>query len=158
MIKVFISSEVLSILQFIYLLFKLTLSTLGKIFSRHFEIFLFFPENRKNKKNIINLSSAENVQRVVKVKISECTIKAYMFEYRIVISVSRDWLCLGLTTGQSLWVILCSLPVKGRREIVEEMRERDRGERGKWMKIKTQHYSLPYTSLQQVRFTTWKCV
>ena len=70
-----------------------TLSTLGKIFSRrYFEI--FFPENKiwhfmqlspketicmkchmlfsgKNKKNIINLSiklSAENVQRVVKVK------------------------------------------------------------------------------------------
>ena len=71
----------------------LTLSTLGKIFSRrHFDIFfLFFPENRiwhfmqrdsfcikckilfffflKNKKNIVNLSSAENAQRVVKVKL-----------------------------------------------------------------------------------------
>ena len=72
----------------------LTLSTLGKIFSRqHFEIFFsyFFqktgfdiscklsPEETicmkcqilftgKNKKNIINLSSAENAQRVVKVK------------------------------------------------------------------------------------------
>ena len=68
------------------------LSTLGKIFSRlHFEIFfLFFPEkedltfhancfksicmkcqilfSRKNKKNITNLSSAELVKRVVKVK------------------------------------------------------------------------------------------
>ena len=72
---------------------NLTLSTLGKIFSRqHFEIFFsFFPRNQdltfhanclqgdnlhemsdpvyvKNKKNIINLSSAENAQRVVKVK------------------------------------------------------------------------------------------
>ena len=52
------------------------LSILGKNFSRqHFEIFfLFFPENRlclfsgKNKKNTINLLSAEFIQRVVKVK------------------------------------------------------------------------------------------
>ena len=28
-----------------------------------------------------------------------------------------------------LWVILCCLQEKGRREIVEEMKERDRGER-----------------------------
>ena len=63
---------------------SLTLSTLDKIFSRqHFEIFfffIFFPENRiwhfkcqilfsgKNMKNIVNLSSAENAQGVVKVK------------------------------------------------------------------------------------------
>ena len=55
----------------------LTLSTLGKIFSRqHFEIFFFsyfcmkcqILFSGKNKKNIINLSSAENAQRVVKVK------------------------------------------------------------------------------------------
>ena len=35
-------------------------------------------------------------------------------------------------TRQPLWVILCRLPEKGRREvveIVEEMKERDRGER-----------------------------
>ena len=35
-------------------------------------------------------------------------------------------------TRQPLWVILCHLPEKGRREIaeiVEEMKERDRGER-----------------------------
>ena len=34
-------------------------------------------------------------------------------------------------TRQPLWVILCSLPEKGRREIeeiVEKMKERDRGE------------------------------
>ena len=36
-------------------------------------------------------------------------------------------------TRQPLWVILCHLPEKGRREI-EEMKKRDRGERGKWMK------------------------
>ena len=64
----------------------LTLSTLGKIFSRrHFEIFfLFFPEKEticmkcqilfsgKNKKNNIILSSAENAQRVVKVNAYLC--------------------------------------------------------------------------------------
>ena len=60
---------------------SLMLSTLGKIFSRlHFEIFfLFFPENRKcrilfsekNKKNISNLSSAENAQRVVSLMLTK---------------------------------------------------------------------------------------
>ena len=37
----------------------------------------------------------------------------------------------GLMTRQSLWVILCRLPEKGRRkieEIAEEMKERDTGE------------------------------
>ena len=41
-------------------------------------------------------------------------------------------LCWGLTTRQPLWVILYRLPEKGRREIeelVQEMKERDRGER-----------------------------
>ena len=44
-----------------------------------------------------------------------------------------DWLCWGLTTRQPLRVILCRLPEKGRKEIeerVEEMKERDREERG----------------------------
>ena len=48
---------------------------------------------------------------------------------------------LGLTTRQSLWVILYRLPEKGRKEIeeiVEDMKERDRGERAKWMKVKKQ--------------------
>ena len=39
-----------------------------------------------------------------------------------------DRLCWGLTTRQPLWVILCRLPEKGRKEIeeiVEEMKERD---------------------------------
>ena len=42
------------------------------------------------------------------------------------------WLCWGSSTRQPLWVILCCLPEKGRREMeetVEEMKERDRGER-----------------------------
>ena len=72
---------------------ELTLNTLGKIFSRqHFEIFFSYFSQKtgydiscklspketvcmkcqilfsgKNKKNIINLSSAKNAQRVVKV-------------------------------------------------------------------------------------------
>ena len=52
-----------------------------------------------------------------------------------------DWLCWGLTTRQPLWVILCRLPEKGRKEteeIAEEMKERDREERGTGMKVKKQ--------------------
>ena len=44
-------------------------------------------------------------------------------------------------THQPLWVILCHLPEKGRREteeIVEEMKERNREERGTGMKVKKQ--------------------
>ena len=51
----------------------------------------------------------------------------------------RFWLCL--TTRQPLWVILCRLPEKGRKEteeIAEEMKERDREERGTGMKVKKQ--------------------
>ena len=50
-------------------------------------------------------------------------------------------LCWGLTTRQPLRVILCRLPEKGRKEIeerVEEMKERDREERGTGMKVKKQ--------------------
>ena len=53
----------------------------------------------------------------------------------------RNWLCWGLTTRQPLRVILCRLPEKGRKEIeerVEEMKERDREERGTGMKVKKQ--------------------
>ena len=42
-------------------------------------------------------------------------------------------------TPQSLWVILCHLPEKGRKEIeeiVEEMKERDKEERRPGMKVK----------------------
>ena len=52
-----------------------------------------------------------------------------------------DWLCWGLTTRQPLRAILCRLPEKGRKEIeerVEEMKERDREERGTGMKVKKQ--------------------
>ena len=44
--------------------------------------------------------------------------------------------CWGLTTRQpSVWVILCCLPEKGRKEI-EEMKERSREERETGMKVK----------------------
>ena len=45
-------------------------------------------------------------------------------------------------TGQPLWVILCHLPKKGTREIVEEMKERDRQERGTGMKVKKQNRNI----------------
>ena len=47
-------------------------------------------------------------------------------------------LCWGLTTRQPFWVILCHLPEKETEEIVEEMKERDREERGTGMKVKEQ--------------------
>ena len=50
-------------------------------------------------------------------------------------------LCWVLTTHQSLLVILCHLPEKGRKEIeeiVEELKERDREERETGMKVKKQ--------------------
>ena len=53
----------------------------------------------------------------------------------------NDWLCWGLTTRQPLWVILCRLPEKGRKEIeeiVEEMKETIREETGTGMKVKKQ--------------------
>ena len=43
-----------------------------------------------------------------------------------------DWLIWNLETRQPFRIILCRLPEKGRREIegiVEDMKERDRGER-----------------------------
>ena len=50
--------------------------------------------------------------------------------------------CVGsLMTRESLWVILCCLPEKGRKEIeeiVEQMKERDREERGTGVKVKKQ--------------------
>ena len=41
-------------------------------------------------------------------------------------------------TSQPLWVILCHLPEKGRKETEEivEMKERDREERGTGVKVK----------------------
>ena len=45
--------------------------------------------------------------------------------YSIIWSDNTDWLCWCLTTRQPLWVILCHLKEKGRKEIVEEMKVRD---------------------------------
>ena len=45
-----------------------------------------------------------------------------------VLTGTADWLCWGFITCQPLWVILCCLPEKGRREI-KMMKERNRGER-----------------------------
>ena len=59
----------------------------------------------------------------------------------IIFCAAIDWLCWGLTTRQPLRVILCRLPEKGRKEIeerVEEMKERDREERGTGKKVKKQ--------------------
>ena len=56
-------------------------------------------------------------------------------------SLDFDGLCWGLMTRQPLWVILCRLPERGRKEIeeiVEEMKEKDREERGTGMKVKKQ--------------------
>ena len=49
--------------------------------------------------------------------------------------------CWGLMTRQPLWVILCLPSEKRKKEIedlVEEMKERDTGERGTGMKVKKQ--------------------
>ena len=55
-------------------------------------------------------------------------------------------------TRQPLWVILCHLTERGRKEIeeiVEEMKERNREERGTGMKMKKQipPISLPATRI-----------
>ena len=48
-------------------------------------------------------------------------------------------MCWGLTTRQPLWVILCRLREREKREeIVEEMKERDREEIGTGMEVKKQ--------------------
>ena len=59
----------------------------------------------------------------------------------LILALTSDWLCWGLTTRQPLWFILCCLPKKGRKEIeetVEEMKEMNREERGTGMKVKKQ--------------------
>ena len=70
---------------------------------------------------------------------------AFIFSFHLHVEILKhrffDWLCWGLTTRQPLRVILCRLPEKGRKEIeerVEEMKERDREERGTGKKVKKQ--------------------
>ena len=46
-----------------------------------------------------------------------------------------DLIVLGLTTGQSLWVILCRLPERGSEEIeeiLEEMKQKEGKKEWKW--------------------------
>ena len=65
----------------------------------------------------------------------------FMIILILYINLLNCLLCWGLTTCQPLRVILCRLPEKGRKEIeerVEEMKERDREERGTGMKVKKQ--------------------
>ena len=48
---------------------------------------------------------------------------------------------LGFNERKTLWVIVCRLPEKGRKDIVdivEEMKEKDGEERGTGMKMKNQ--------------------
>ena len=56
----------------------------------------------------------------------------------IVHNIYTDWLCWGLMKRQLFWVIMCRLPVKGRREIEGEMKERDRGERKMNERVETE--------------------
>ena len=56
-------------------------------------------------------------------------------------ALQNNWLSWRLKTRQPLWVILCRLPEKGRKEveeIVEEMKERNWEERGTGMNVKKQ--------------------
>ena len=64
-------------------------------------------------------------------------------------------LCWALTTHQPLWVILCHLPDKGRKEteeIVEEMKEKNREEGGTGMKVKNRrNKNIPHLPLPAMR-------
>ena len=84
-------------------------------------------------------------------------------DYKMTISNERIgfWLCWGLTTRQPLWVILCRLPEKGRKEteeIVEEIKERNREESGTGIKVKkhTLWGNMEFTlQAQCMRFHSW---
>ena len=68
-------------------------------------------------------------------------VAAYMRKSNSELNNNFFWLSWGLTTRQPLWVILCRLPEKGRKEteeIAKEMKEKDREERGTGMKVKKQ--------------------
>ena len=66
-------------------------------------------------------------------------------------------MCWGLTTCQPLWVILCHPPEKGRKETeatVQEMKERDKEERGTVMKVKKQNKNIPPLPLPATRIVS----
>ena len=78
-------------------------------------------------------TAGAHMNHVTRKWVSECMLIVKPIVYYL--------LCWGLTTRQPLWVILCRLPEKGRKEIeeiVEEMKERNREERGTGMKGKKQ--------------------
>ena len=57
-------------------------------------------------------------------------------------------------TCQPMWVIICCLPEKGRREVeevVEEMKERDRGERKMNEREETEEINIPPLPLPAAR-------
>ena len=66
-----------------------------------------------------------------------------------------DWLCWGLTTRQPLWVILCRLPEKGRKEIeeiVDEMKERTgKKEEQEWEWRNRRNKNIPLLPLPATR-------
>ena len=74
----------------------------------------------------------------------EGSTDAFVFSVQAIIKVTLvlvGWLCWDLTTHQPLWVIMCHLPKKEKKEIgktVEEMKDRDRKESGTGMKVKKQ--------------------
>ena len=74
----------------------------------------------------------DKIRKISQNVVGELSIKDYW-----TFPATGDWLWWDLTTCQPLWIILCCLPEKGRQEIeeiVEEMKERDREERGTGMK------------------------
>ena len=70
----------------------------------------------------IRIFVSENFQ-FLEVKASRYLNRRVFVMYRLFFIV------LGLTTREALWIILCRLPMKGRKEIEEEMKERNREER-----------------------------
>ena len=65
--------------------------------------------------------------------------------YLITCAQYVNWLCWGLTTHQSLWVILCRLLEKGRKEI-EEVLEMKGGGEGRGVTKATGHLRLTQPS------------
>ena len=81
----------------------------------------------------ILFNDAEPFEQIVNTLSTEGPLRNLV---KIAQAVSENLIvCWGLMTCKSLWVILCCLPEKGRKEIEEGMKERDREERGTGMKV-----------------------
>ena len=94
-----------------------------------------------HKRSTATLPAYIHSQRLPELLLSETIQDWNRLPARITDSQTIDWLCWGLTTRQPLWVILCRLPEKGRKEIeeiVEEMKETIREEIGTGIKVKKQ--------------------